>query len=48
MFRPKGPPLSADCMICGAKMGLTIVEPGHHRTVYTYCRFRPKSPVVPG
>lgn len=36
MFRPRGPPLSTDCMICGAKMGLTIVEPGHHRTVYTY------------
>jgi hypothetical protein len=28
MLRPKGPPLSIDCMICGAKMTLTAVEPG--------------------
>jgi hypothetical protein len=36
MLRPKDPPVSTDCMICGAKMQLTVVEPGHHRTVYTY------------
>jgi IS66 Orf2 like protein len=38
-IRPKGPPLSIDCMICGTKMELTDVEPSDHRIVYTYrCR----------
>jgi hypothetical protein len=36
MLRPKGPPLSIDCMTCGAKMTLTAVEPGDYRIVYTY------------
>jgi hypothetical protein len=36
MLTPKAPPLSIDCMTCGAKMELTVVEPGDHRTVYTY------------
>lgn len=30
------PPLSVDCVICGTKMELLIVEPKDHRTVYTY------------
>jgi hypothetical protein len=32
----KVPPLSVDCIACGTKMELTAVEPGDHRTVYTY------------
>jgi hypothetical protein len=36
MMRRKSPPLSVDCMTCGAKMALTAVEPRNHRTVYTY------------
>jgi hypothetical protein len=27
MLRPKSPPLSIDCMTCGAKMALTAAEP---------------------
>jgi hypothetical protein len=30
------PPLSIDCVICGAKMELLAVEPQKHRIVYTY------------
>jgi hypothetical protein len=36
MLRPKARPVLIDCLICRAKMKLTAVEPGAHRTVLTY------------